>query len=265
LTVQIQILERALGTDLLIRKGKKISLNNAGQRFLVESRATLKQAEKAERIAREAGRGEIATISISYLMSAAMSGVISEAISAYSKRHPGVSFRIQRLETLLTLRAIVEGNVDVGFTRAPVRYPSELAGFSIARDPYWAALPANHALTKRKSLSMDDLAGIRYLAPALETEIGFRGNIAEISSAALPAISEAPAADVVSALVLVGAGLGITIVSEPVARVAVPNVVFRPMKGLKPGAERVVVYRKAEDSIAVMQFIDTLKKFVRNS
>jgi DNA-binding transcriptional LysR family regulator len=46
LTVQIQILERALGTDLLIRNGKKIALNNAGQRFLVESRATLKQAER---------------------------------------------------------------------------------------------------------------------------------------------------------------------------------------------------------------------------
>lgn len=265
LTVQIQILERALGTDLLIRNGKKIALNNAGQRFLVESRATLKQAEKAERIAREAGRGEIATISISYLMSAAMSGVISEAISIYSKRHPGVSFRIQRLETIPTLRALVERNVDVGITRAPVRYPPELTGFSISRDPFWAALPADHVLAKRKSLSMDDLAGVRYLPPALETEIGFRGNIAEISSVTLPSVSESPAADVVSALVLVAAGLGATLVSEPMTRIAVPNAVYLPMKGLKPGAERVVVYRKTEDSTAVMQFIDTLKKLARKN
>ena len=265
LTVQIQILERALGTDLLTRTGKKISLNNAGQRFLVESRATLKQAEKAERIAREAGRGEIATISISYLMSAAMSGIVSEAIAAYSKLHPGVSFRIQRLETIPTLRALVERNIDVGFTRAPVRFPPELAGFSLGRDPFWAALPSNHALAKRKSLLMEDLTGISYLAPAIDVEIGFRGNLAEISSAALPAVSEAPAADIVSALVLVAAGLGTTIVSEPITRVAVPNVVYRPIKSSKRGAERVAVYRKAEDSTAVIQFIDTLIKLAHKN
>jgi DNA-binding transcriptional LysR family regulator len=265
LTVQIQILERSLGADLLIRKGRKISLSTAGQRFLVEARATLRQAEKAERIAREAARGEIATILVSYLMSAAMSGVVSKSIAAYSKRHPGVSFKVQRLETIPTLRALLERKVDVGFTRAPVRYPPELIGFSISRDHFWAALPADHALAKRRSLSLNDLAGIRYIAPALETEIGFRGNIAEISSTNLPAVSDAPAADIVSAIVMVAAGLGTTLVSEPMTRVAVPNVVYRPMKGLRPGAERVVVYRKVEESIAVMQFVDTVKKFARKS
>ena len=265
LTVQIQALERALGAALLIRSGKKISLSAAGQRFLVETRATLKQAEKAEWAAREAARGEIATISICYLMSAAMSGVVSNAIAAYSKDHPGVSFRIQRLETIATLRAIVAKNIDVGFTRAPVRYPPELTGFSISRDRFWAALPAGHPLCKRKILTMEDLAGIRYLAPSLETEIGFRGNIAEIASDMLPPVSEAPAGDIVSALVLVAAGLGVTLVSEPMTGVAVPNVVYRPMKGLKPGAERVFIYRKAEDSTAVMQFVDTVRKFANKS
>jgi DNA-binding transcriptional LysR family regulator len=259
LTVQIQTLERALGTPLLIRKGKKISLNAAGQRFLVETRATLKQAERAERMAREAARGEIATIALAYLMQAAMSGFISDAIASFSKEHPGVSFRLQRLETIPTLRAIAEGTVDIGFTRAPVRYPAELTGFSITRDPLWAAVPASHPLAKRKALSMDDLAELRYLAPAIEAEIGFRGNIAEISPAGVSQISAGSAADVVSVLVLVGAGQGVTLVSEPITRVAVPNVAFRPMKGLKAGAERVVIYRKSESSPAVLQFVEKMR------
>lgn len=260
LTVQIQTLERVLGTELLLRKGKKIALNGAGQRFLVETRATLKQAERAERIAREAARGEIATIAVSYLMQAAMSGVISEAIATYSKLHPGVSFRLQRLETIPTLRAVADGNADVGFTRPPVRYPPGLTGFSIKQDVLWAAVPADHALAKRKVLAMSDLAGEHYLAPAIETEIGFRGNIADISAAALPHVREASAADVVSVLVLVAAGQGVTLVSEPITRIAVPHVAFRPMRGLKTGAERVIVYRKAENSLAVLQFIDMLRK-----
>lgn len=261
LTVQIQTLERALGTPLLIRDGKKVSMSSAGQRFLVEARATLKQADKAERIAREVARGEIATVTVSTLMSAAMSGIVSEAIGTFSQRHPGVTFRLQRMETISTLKALVERNVDVGFTRPPVRYPPDLAGFTITRSNLWVALPATHALAKAKSVELEDLAGIPYLPPALEIEIGFRGNIAGISPSALPAVSEAPAGDVVSAIVLVGAGLGITIVSEPVTRIAVPNVVFRPIRGLKTRAEHVVVYRKSEDSTAVMQFVDLLKEF----
>lgn len=260
LTVQIQILERALATPLLVRKGKKTSLTAAGQRFLVEARATLKQADKAERVVREVARGDVATISISYVVAAAMSGLISDAIRTFSKLYPGVSFRAQRLETIQTLQALLAKDVDVGFARAPVRYPAGLAGFTLLRDPYWAAVPADHPLAKRRSLTLADLGRHHFIAAVLETEIGLRGNIAEISSSALPPVSEAPAAEMISILVLVAAGLGVSLVSTPITRIAMPNVVYRPMKGLKLGGERVVVYRTAEDSIAVKRFIDVLRK-----
>ncbi len=263
LTVQIQNLEYSLDTALLVRKGKKISLSDAGQRFLVEARATLKQAERVERIAREAGRGEIAKISISFILAAAMSGTISEAINIYSKQYPGVSFKAQRLETIQGLRALIAKDIDVAIVRAPIRYPSELTGFSLSSDLFWAALPSGHPLTKRKSLSLSDLAGEPYIASMLETELGLRGNIAEISSNALPVVSDAPAAEIVSVLVLVAAKLGISVVSTPVTRVAMPNVVYRPMRGLKDGGELVVVYRSAEESLAVKRFVGTLKKLAR--
>lgn len=263
LTVQIQILERTLGTALLVRKGKRISLSNAGQQFLVEARATLKQAERAERIGRVAGRGEIATISISYVTAAAMSGIISDAIRAYAKLYPGVSFKAQRLETIQTLKALIVKDVDVGIVRAPVRYPADLTGFTLLRDPYWAALPAGHPLTKHETLTLADLADQPFIPAVLETEIGLRGNIAEISSASLPAVNDAPAAEILSVLVLVAAGLGVSLVSTPITRIAMPNVEYRLMRGLKAGGERVVVYRKSEESIAVKRFIDGLRKLVR--
>lgn len=260
LTVQIQNLERALGTALLIRRGKKTSLNTAGERFLVEARATLKQADKARRVARAAARGEVATISISYIVSAAMSGLVSDAIRTYSKQYPGVSFRAQRLETIQTLQALLAKEIDVGIVRAPVRYPAGLAGFTLLRDAYWAAVPADHPLAKRSSLTLSDLSGHPFIAAVLETELGLRGNIVEISSGALPPVSEAPAAEMISILVLVAAGLGVSLVSEPITRIAMPNIVYRPMKGLKLGGERVVIYRASEDSIAVKRFIDVFRK-----
>jgi hypothetical protein len=44
-----------------------------------------------------------------------------------------------------------------------------------------------------------------------------------------------------------------------------PNVAYRPMRGLKTGGERVVVYRKSEESIAVKRFIEVLKKLSRKN
>jgi DNA-binding transcriptional LysR family regulator len=265
LTVQIQNLEHALGTKLFVRSGKKTSLSKAGQQFLVEAKATIRQAERAEQVGRGAGRGEIATITVSYVMAAAMSGMISDAIRSYTKQYPAVSFRLQRLETLQTLRALVAKDVDVGIVRAPVRYPPELAGFTFLTDPYWAVVPADHPLAKRKWLTLDDFTGQPFVAAVLETELGLRGNIAEISSPALPAVSDAPAGEIVSVLVLVGAGLGLSIASTPITRVAMPNVVYKPMRGLKEGGERVVVYRKTEESIAVKRFVETLRKLSRKT
>jgi hypothetical protein len=37
------------------------------------------------------------------------------------------------------------------------------------------------------------------------------------------------------------------------------------MRGLKEGGERVVVYRKSEESIAVKRFVETLRKLSRKT
>ena len=59
LTTQIQGLESLLRVKLFERKTKKaVSLTNAGMRFLDEARATIRQAEVAEHIGRQAGLGE---------------------------------------------------------------------------------------------------------------------------------------------------------------------------------------------------------------
>jgi DNA-binding transcriptional LysR family regulator len=55
LTMQIKVLERALGVELVNRTTRSFKLTNAGAVFLEEAKATLVQAEKAQRAARRAG------------------------------------------------------------------------------------------------------------------------------------------------------------------------------------------------------------------
>jgi DNA-binding transcriptional LysR family regulator len=68
LTQQIQKLESQLGVKLLRRKGNtKVLITEAGQRFLTGARETLRQAEEAAAIARQAGRGELGRVELGFL------------------------------------------------------------------------------------------------------------------------------------------------------------------------------------------------------
>src|SRR5215831_7384866 len=136
-----------LGAQLLSRKTKSgVALTQTGKRFLEEARATLAQAERARLIGKRAARGDIGSIAIGYILSASSLGLLPTMIATFQKANPGVSFQIHRMETFPTMKAILEGSLDIGFVRAPQSYPMELAGFVIDRHPYCVAIPAGHPL-----------------------------------------------------------------------------------------------------------------------
>ena len=82
LTMQLQALERSLGVRLVNRTKRSVALTEAGVQFLGEARATLAQAERARTTARRAGRGELGTIKMAYVFSAACAGVVQRLLRA---------------------------------------------------------------------------------------------------------------------------------------------------------------------------------------
>src|SRR5258708_11469170 len=72
LSLQIKRLETDLGVRLLNRnKRAAITLTNAGDVFLLEAKAALRQLERADRIGRLAARGEAGHVALGYIRSAA--------------------------------------------------------------------------------------------------------------------------------------------------------------------------------------------------
>src|SRR5262249_9009477 len=74
LSAQIQALETMLGAQLFTRKTRSVALTHVGKRFLEEARATIKLADQAELVGRQAARGETGSIAVGYIFSAACSG-----------------------------------------------------------------------------------------------------------------------------------------------------------------------------------------------
>ena len=96
------------------------------------------------------------------------------------------------------------------------------------------------------------------MSTSVSMEVGLWGDIAgTIAKTASPRIA-ARADDVFSVLNLVSAGIGISIVSEAIGRLAIPGIVFRKLTGCSQQAEFAMVYRRNEDAPVVKAFIQQM-------
>jgi DNA-binding transcriptional LysR family regulator len=260
LSHQIGALETLLGTKLFSRRTKSaVALTHAGKHFLVEAQETLRQAAHAELVGRQAGRGDAGSISIGYVLSASCGGRLPANISSFRTKHPDISFQAAQMQTVAQFKALIDGSLDVGFTRAPNHFPTELTGFTIERQPFCLVLPEGHPLAAHKQVTPDMLVGEPFVAAALEMEVGFISNIASITppGVSLRIVKRAP--DVFTVLTLVAAGVGITVVSDSLARIAIPGLVFREIVGVTRTSDHVAAYRKNESAPVVLAFIEFLR------
>ncbi len=147
LTVQIQEIERVLSARLFTRTKRSVMLTSAGKVFLDEARLVLDQYAKAESAGRRAGRGEIGRIEIGYVGSAAYAGVLQEQISQFTDQWPGVDIRAREYPMEDLPKLIEEGQLDLGFVRLPMIYPSSLRSHTLLKDVFCIAFIA--AIPKR--------------------------------------------------------------------------------------------------------------------
>jgi DNA-binding transcriptional LysR family regulator len=264
LSHQIGALETMLGAKLLTRKTKSaVALTHSGKHFLIEARETLKQAAQAELVGRRAGRGDAGSIAVGYVFSAGCGGLVSSTLASFRKSHPEVSFQLARMSTFAQFKALIDGTLDIAFTRAPQRYPSGLTGFVVEQQPLWLALPAEHRLAARKQVTPAMLVNEPFIAMSLEMETGFWGNIAAVTPPGIsPRIVER-APDAFTVLALVAAGAGISVLSESLSRIAIPGLTFRKLVGVTRMADHVLVYRKNESAPVVKAIIEFLRAKVR--
>lgn len=263
LSAQIRALETQLGAQLFTRKTRSVALTHVGERFLVEARATLQQAEQAELVGRRVARGEMGSIVVGFILSASCGGSVPSAIVEFRKSHPHVSFQLRKMETFPQMRALIDGTIDVGFTRAPHSYPTELTGFLIDRQELWLAMPEGHRLASRNAIDPKLLVDEPFVATLLETEVGFLGNLSTIASAgaALRIVARLP--DAFSVLTAVGAGMGLAVISGALTQIGIPGVVYRKILRMTRTSDHVVVFRKNEGAMVTKAFIAMLRTRAR--
>lgn len=264
LSAQIQVLETLLGARLFRRKTRSVALTDVGRRFLDEAHAVIRRAERAEMVARRFAKGEEGLLAVGYILSAAYSGIVASSIVDFRKTHPDVTVQLRRMQTLPQMAALTDGSLDVGFARAPERFPAGLVGFVVDRQPLCLAIPSGHRLASHSVIQPEALTGEDFVTTSLEMELGYWSNVSSVVPADYPVNIVARVPDTTSVLFSVAAGIGLGVLSESLTRTSVTGVTFRKIAGATRTSDHVAVFRRTESSPLINSFVAMLREKTRN-
>ncbi|MFJ1302249.1 LysR family transcriptional regulator [Pseudomonadota bacterium AL_CKDN230030165-1A_HGKHYDSX7] len=261
LSLQIQQLERELGTPLLLRLPRGVTLTEAGSQFLDDARAILAAAERAADTARRLGRGERGSVAVGFTASAVFHPYLPQAIRAYRDRYPGVHISLEESNTQALLQHLREGGVDVAFVRPPYQLAPEQASERVLDEPMLVALPPGHPLCRRRSVPIEALAGEAFVLYPRPVGAGLYDAIQAACQRAgfTPhVIQEAP--QMASIISLVAAGVGISVVPAAMRHMGAEGIEYRPIKGNAPRALLDMAYRRHERSTAARNAVLLLRE-----
>ena len=259
LSQQIKRLETDLGVRLLNRnKRAAITLTDAGDVFLVEAKAALRQLERADRIGRLAARGEAGQVALGYIGSAVTTGLLPDTLKTFRMASPDVRMHIVAMETPTQLERLSDGTIDVGFIRPRARYPDGVTAKVVQSERLLIALPADSPLARVKAVKASQLRGVSFIAPQFNEAAGFAEDLARLGRiGGFDAQPEYRVNDFITAVSMASAGYGVALVPQSIREFAQPGVVFKPLSDFEDQVELAVAYRVREHSPCVRVFIDT--------
>jgi DNA-binding transcriptional LysR family regulator len=256
LSRQIRDLERVLGITLFDRTSRRVVLSRAGQAVLGQARRALAESDRAVRLARLAAHGDWGELAIAVLPAVALA-LLPAIIRAYRDAHPAIGVTISESFDDEQLAALTAGRIDAGFLRAAAAPPG-LHLETLLIEPVLAGLPAGHRLARHRRIALSELAGEPFVFfPRHRSVLAYDQFIASCRAAGFsPAIVQE--ASGISALGLVAAGLGVTVVAASYQALSLDGVRFVPIIGHQLTLQ--VAWAAANTNTALPGFLETARQ-----
>jgi DNA-binding transcriptional LysR family regulator len=229
LSQQITLLERMLGVKLLDRDTRGTGLTAVGALFLPEARAVLARAEEAVDVVARAARGEIGGLCLAFLATTT-NYLLPPVVRAVRERLPELRLTTEEATIAPLVEGLFKGRYDVAFSRPPL--VDGLEARTLVSEPVCAVLPEGHPLAGRSELTLDELAGERWvLTPRSSWEPWHQAFDASFRTAEFTPDVVQRDASVRGLLGLVAAGVGVTRLARSASSLRRTGVVFVPLAG----------------------------------
>lgn len=227
LSRQVQKLERAVGATLLARDNRGVELTDAGRSFLAESHRMLALVDGAADLARRIDRGSAGVVRLGFTAVSAIS-ILGPLLQRLSAELPGVEVLLSERVSGAQEDGLRRGELDIGLARPPFD-TSILDSRVVLREPLMAVLPAGHRLAGLdRPLTPDDFAGEPVIGYHPQQSRYFHELGVRFFANAHQRV-EQRVQQVLTAMLLVSAGRGCTLVPASARSLGIADVAFAPL------------------------------------
>lgn len=264
LSRQMAELEAAIGAALFDRTRNQIRLTVAGEALLPRARSILSSIVEATRIARRAAEGVVGVLNVGFVGSATYS-LLPRALNAFRTENPDVDLMLHAMNTAELRVGLIERTIDVAFARPGIEDP-EVVDEVVLEEPLIVALPDVDSLAAQSEIALGDLARHPFVLYPRFPRPSFADTILRhcAESGFSPTIAH-ETMDVQTALGLIAAGAGVSLVPASVEGGQRLGVSYRPLRAPAPMTRLSLSYRRDNRSATLARFRAQVKTFAAAS
>lgn len=261
LSGQIRDLEDDLGVTLFDRNNRVVALSPEGEVFVQEARQIIAHANRAREMAQRASRGELGELTIGFCGPATAS-FLPGCVREFRLGYPGVALSLRDINPAGQLDALLDGHIDVGFTRTiPKRYRDLLVAEVLYKEPVLAVLPVSHPLTKTRTIPLADLTEEPFVLYYRDGAPGMFDTIIGMCKRAKfsPRIIDSP--DLMqTVLTMIESGQGVSLVPACVRLLRPTGVTFHKLAHDATLLDLVMAVERDKRSPARDAFLEVIRK-----
>jgi DNA-binding transcriptional LysR family regulator len=266
LSRHIAELEEKIGAPLLERSAHGVHMTPVGRVFFDETRDALAQVDNAFGQARLAAAGSLGSLTIGVNELAVRHPTVILALAEFVKRHPAVLLRATMMTSMEQFRALRNRQIDAGFVIERPAAMSELDHLSIGRDDFMLALPGDHPMADRQTISVADVMDEPFVAVSAERHWLSQSKL--LAHCHANGFTPRPVIQVDSErlqIALVREKMGLGLVNASVRFTLPPDVILRPVRELQVGLDLDLVWTGQNGGGLVGAFRDLVAQHIASA
>lgn len=153
---QIHQLEKELGADLFVQKGRNVQLTPIGKLFLKKVEAILADLDRAVMEVQELVDPTSGEIRLGFPHSLG-ANMVPNIVSRFRKDHPNVRFRFKQDKFQSLIDAVTRGEIDLALISPFPEKNPYVDGEEVWREELLAIMPPNHPMASAETIRLEQL------------------------------------------------------------------------------------------------------------